>query len=75
MRLFGSTPPPPLQRPKEGYRELRGHNVATVHVVGGAHLSKESADQAARFIREARPHAVLLELCDGMVKARYIARG
>jgi pheromone shutdown protein TraB len=37
--------------------------------------SKESADQAARFIREARPHAVLLELCDGMVKARYIARG
>jgi hypothetical protein len=40
MKLFGSTPPLSLQRPKEGYRELRGPSVATVHIVGGAHLSK-----------------------------------
>eukprot|EP00613_Pedinella_sp_CCMP2098_P081304 CAMPEP_0171942634 /NCGR_PEP_ID=MMETSP0993-20121228/38819_1 /TAXON_ID=483369 /ORGANISM="non described non described, Strain CCMP2098" /LENGTH=493 /DNA_ID=CAMNT_0012585099 /DNA_START=18 /DNA_END=1499 /DNA_ORIENTATION=+ len=66
LRFFNSAPssPPPLKIPREGYRELRGVGLATVHVVGGAHLSEESARQATDFITALRPHEVLLELCD-----------
>ena len=50
-RWIGSTPLP-VELPREGYRKLTGRGLATVHVLGGAHLSAASAEQAARFIQQ-----------------------
>lgn len=42
---------------------LRYPGLGTVHVIGGAHLSKESIHAATKAVKELSPSVVLLELC------------
>ncbi len=51
---------------------LRCPNGSTVHVVGTAHFSRESADDVRRTISSTKPQTVVLELCqDRQMILRY----
>ena len=51
---------------------LRCPNGSTVYVVGTAHFSRESVEDVRKTISEAKPQAVVLELCqDRMMMLQY----